>query len=117
MTAITNILVVEDEPLIAMMLEDYLEMFGRKVAGTAETVDDALGRVSGGGIDAAILDVHLRGGEKSWPVADALAEAEIPFILATGGSGDTIAEQHKGRPVLNKPFTADGVEAALKALG
>ncbi|WNO52875.1 response regulator [Stakelama saccharophila] len=116
MAALRNILIVEDEPLIAMMLEDFLDMLDRKVAGTAETVNEALEHVSGGAIDAAILDVHLRGGERSWPVADALAEAGIPFVLATGGSGDTIVPEHRGRPVLAKPFTMDGVEAALGEL-
>ena len=116
MTAITNILIVEDEPLIAMMLEDYLDMLDRKSAGTAESVADALALIDGGNVDAAIVDVHLRGGEKSWPVADALAKADIPFVIATGGSGDTIADAHRGRPVLAKPFTLEGIEGALAEL-
>jgi CheY-like chemotaxis protein len=114
MTEPQRILIVEDEPLIAMMLEDFLDALGKQVAGTAETVAGALARVGEGGIDAAILDVNLRGGEKSWPVADALAGAGIPFVLATGG--DTVADAHAERPVLAKPFTMDGVERALAAL-
>ncbi|WP_315764010.1 response regulator [Sphingomonas sp. Y38-1Y] len=114
MTERTRILIVEDEPLIAMMLEDFLDALGKQVAGTAETVAGALDQVARGGVDAAILDVNLRGGEKSWPVADALAAAGIPFVLATGG--DTVAEAHSTRPVLAKPFTMDGVEQALGAL-
>lgn len=110
----TRILIVEDEPLIAMMLEDFLDALGKQVAGTAETVETALDCVSSGGIDAAILDVNLRGGEKSWPVADALAQAGIPFVLATGG--DTLAEAHAERPVLAKPFTMDSVARALETL-
>ena len=111
-----KILIVEDEPLIAMMLEDFLDALDREVAGTADNVADALARIAEGGIDGAILDVHLRGGEVSWPVADALAAAGIPFVLATGGAGDTIAEAHRGRPLLPKPFTMDSVEKALDAL-
>ncbi|MEZ0497745.1 response regulator [Sphingomonas sp. IW22] len=114
MTEAKRILIVEDEPLIAMMLEDFLDALGKEVAGTAETVASALDRVAAGGIDAAILDVNLRGGEKSWPVADALAAADIPFVLATGG--DTVAPDHSSRPVLAKPFTMDGVERALSSL-
>ncbi|HTG39607.1 response regulator [Sphingomonas sp.] len=114
MTEAQRILIVEDEPLIAMMLEDFLDALGKQVAGTVETVASALDRVAAGGIDAAILDVNLRGGEKSWPVADALAAADIPFVLATGG--DTLAPGHTSRPVLAKPFTMDGVERALAAL-
>ena len=116
MTNARRILVVEDEPLIAMMLEDFLDMLGHEVAGTADTVGDALARVEAGGVDAAILDVNLRGGEKSWPIADALAGEGIPFILATGGTNDTIAEDHRERPTLSKPFTMDGVKQALASL-
>jgi DNA-binding response OmpR family regulator len=112
----TRILIVEDEPLISMMLEDFLEALDKQVAGTADNVSAALELVSAGGIDGAILDVNLRGGEQSWPVADALAAAGVPFLLATGGGDSSIAEAHRGRPVLAKPFTMDGVERALAAL-
>lgn len=111
-----RILIVEDEPLIAMMLEDFLDALDKQVAGTADCVSSALDLVAGGGIDGAILDVNLRGGEQSWPVADALAAAGVPFLLATGGGGDSIADAHRDRPVLPKPFTMDGVERALAAL-
>jgi len=112
-----RILVVEDEPLISMMLEDFLDMLGHQVAGTADCVEGALAAVQAGGVDAAILDVNLRDGEKSWPVADVLASEGIPFVLATGGSGDSIASDHRSRPTLSKPFTMDGVKQALAALG
>ena len=116
MRMLGNILIVEDEPLIAMMLEDFLEILDRTVAGSADSVAAALAIIDAGGVDAAILDVNLRGGEKSWPIADALAARDIPFVLATGGSGDAVVEEHRGRPVLQKPFTMDGVDKALAAL-
>ena len=111
-----RILIVEDEPLIAMMLEDFLDALGKEVAGTADSVAGALDLVAAGGIDGAILDVNLRAGEQSWPVADALAAAGVPFLLATGGGDASVIDAHKGRPVLAKPFTMDGVERALAAL-
>ena len=121
MTAVMSgprrILIVEDEPLIAMMLEDFLDALDCAHAGTADSVADALALVEKGGIDAAILDVNLRNGEQSWAIADALAAAGTPFILATGGGGDSIAEAHRARPVLSKPFTMDAVEKALDGLG
>lgn len=117
MTSPARILVVEDEPLIAMMLEDFLDLLGRTVAATADSVATAMAAIDQGGIDAAILDVHLRAGEKSWPVADRLAAAGIPFVLATGGSGDMIEPAHRDRPVLSKPFTMDAVEKVLNDLG
>ncbi|URW76641.1 response regulator [Sphingomonas donggukensis] len=111
-----RILIVEDEPLIAMMLEDFLDALDKEVVGTADTVAGGLELVEGGGIDAAILDVNLRGGEQSWAIADALAAVGVPFVLATGSGGDAIAEAHREMPVLAKPFTMDGVEKALAAL-
>lgn len=111
-----KILIVEDEPLIAMMLEDFLDALDRAVAGTADSVATALELVEAGGIDAAIMDVNLRGGEQSWPVADALTARGIPFVLATGGAGDMIAEAYRDRPVLSKPFTMDSVEKVLDSL-
>ena len=117
MPSLRRVLIVEDEPLIAMMLEDFLDALEREVAGTADNVAGALAQIEAGGVEAAILDVNLRGGEQSWPVAARLDELGIPFILATGGAGDTIAETWRNRPILSKPFTMDGVERALDGLG
>lgn len=116
MSSLSRVLLVEDEPLIAMMLEDFLEVLDRTVAGSADSVATAMPLIEAGGIDCAILDVNLRGGEKSWPIADALAERGIPFVLATGGGDDSVVEPHRDRPRLHKPFTMDGVEKALDSL-
>jgi DNA-binding response OmpR family regulator len=117
MGSLRRILIVEDEPLIAMMLEDFLEALDREFAGSADNVAGALAAIDRGGVDAAIVDVHLNGGEKSWPICARLAEAGIPFLLATGGAGDMIDEAWRDRPVLPKPFTLDAVERALDRLG
>ena len=117
MSGSQRVLIVEDEPLISMMLEDFLDALDHEVAGAADSVSAALELVGQGGIDAAILDVNLRGGEQSWPVADALAEAGVPFVLATGGAGDSVVERHRDRPILSKPFTLDNVEKVLNTLG
>ena len=111
-----TILIVEDEPLIAMMLEDFLDALGHGFAGPCDGVVSGLAAVHAGGIDAAILDLNLRGGETSAAIADALAQASVPFLFATGGSGDTIPDRHRDRPTLAKPFTMDGVKQALDAL-
>jgi len=116
MTDRTRILVVEDEPLISMMLEDFLEVLDRRVVGVADSVDTALAQLDGETIDAAILDVNLRGGEKSTPVAEALAARDIPFVFATGGTEEGVDERFRDRPRLLKPFTMDGVAKALDAL-
>jgi len=111
-----SVLIVEDEPLIAMMLEDFVDTLGHVVAGTADSVEAALERVAAGGFDLAILDVHLRGGEPCWPVADALADRGLPFVLATGGHVTPPPARHAAAPALPKPFTMDNVDKALAAL-
>lgn len=116
MTAPTRILLVEDEPLIAMMLEDFLDILGKQVAGSADSVAAALAVIAEGDVEGAILDLNLRGGEKSIPVAEALEERGIPFVFATGGGDDSIDPRFRDRPCLQKPFTMDGVERALGAL-
>ena len=116
MTARKQILIVEDEPLIAMMLEDFLDVLDQDVAGSADSVATALERVEQGGLDAAILDVNLRGGEKSTPVAEALERAGVPFVFATGGGDEGVDERFRDRPVLQKPFTMDGVAKVLAGL-
>jgi len=108
-----SILIVEDEPLIAMMLEDFLESMGHTVVASCESVEDALGHVDAGGFDVAIIDVQLRDGEKVWPVADRLAEAGTPFVLATGGHVEPPPARHAGAPVLAKPYTMDAIEPVL----
>ena len=110
------ILIVEDEPLISMMLEDFLDALGFRLAGCVDRVDDALAHVARGGFAAALLDVNLRDGETSWPVADALSDSGRPFVLATGGGNDAVPERHARVPVLSKPYTLDGVRDAFAAL-
>lgn len=112
-----RVLLVEDEPLIAMMLEDFLDALDRQHAGTADSVAAALSMVEEGALDAAILDVNLRGGEKSFAIAEALAAKNIPFVFASGGGGEDIAPEYRDRPMLPKPYTMEGVEQALAKLG
>jgi CheY-like chemotaxis protein len=108
-----SILIVEDEPLIAMMLEDFLETLGHKVVASCDSVDAALEHVEAGGFEVAILDVSLKDGRQVWPVADRLAAAGLPFVLATGGHVEPPPAAHAGAPVLAKPYTIDAIEPAL----
>lgn len=109
-----NILIVEDEPLIAMMLEDFLQSLGHEVSATCDNVRDALKAVQDGDFDLAILDVNLKG-ESVWPVAAELRERDIPFILASGGHVDPPPAEFKNVPMIDKPYTIDRVTPALEA--
>jgi DNA-binding response OmpR family regulator len=114
MSASRSILIVEDEPLIAMMLEDFLETLGHRVTASCESVDEALGAAEKGGFDVAILDVNL-GGENAWPVARKLREKRIPFVIATGGHVEPPPPEFANVPVIEKPYTVDRVTPALEA--
>ena len=109
-----SILIVEDEPLIAMMLEDFLETLGHNVVASCDSLEDALGHVEAGGFDVAIIDIQLRDGKQVWPVADRLAETGKPFVLATGGHVEPPPPEHADAPVLAKPYTIDAIEPAIE---
>lgn len=105
-----RILVVDDEPLIAMMLEDILDDLGCAVIGPALDVGEAEALAREAAIDAAILDVNLGDGT-SHSVAELLCERHIPFVVASGdGEANTVPG---AGGALNKPFWPVMVEAAL----
>jgi PAS domain S-box-containing protein len=103
MAAGEEVLLVEDEPLIGMMLTDMLSELGLKVDGPHTTVADAAVAAKGGGVKAAILDVNLNG-EKIYPVAEILSERNIPFIFITGYGGDSIDPRFANVALLQKPI-------------
>jgi len=97
--------------MIAMLLEDFIDLAGHKIAAMVASLDDGMAAVEAGGFDAAILDVNL-GRDKCWPLADALRDRGVPYIFATGG-GDTIPPEHASAPTLPKPYTLASLEAVL----
>lgn len=109
-----TILIVEDEPLIAMMLEDFLESLGHIVRASVDSVAEALAEVEQAAFDIAILDVNLKG-ENVWPVAARLRAREIPFVIATGGHVDPPPAEFASVPMIEKPYTIDRVTPALEA--
>jgi DNA-binding response OmpR family regulator len=110
-----SILIVEDEPLIAMMLEDFIRSLGHEVSGNCDSVGAALKVVEQGDFDLAILDINLKG-ESVWPVATALRARDIPFVLATGGHVDPPPAEFAGVPTIEKPYTIDRVTPIIEAV-
>lgn len=106
-----RILVVEDEALIAVMVEDMLAELGSVVVGPAAAINDALALVQTEAIDAAVLDVNVRG-ERIDPVAHALFERGIPVLFATGYSEIPIASLQQA-DVINKPYTQEKLARGL----
>lgn len=107
-------LVVDDEPLIAEMLCDWLMELGHEVAGPAATVDRALALIAeeAPGLAGAILDVTLRDGY-SYPIAEELYRRRIPFAFATGHSANLLEPRFHGAMTLMKPFVFDNLEATV----
>ncbi|GEO42253.1 response regulator [Skermanella aerolata] len=107
-----TILVVEDEPLVAMVLESIIEDMGASLVGPAASVEKALALIEAGGFTGALLDVNLRG-ERVDAVADALAAKGLPFVFTTGHGIDGIPAAHRHRPMLSKPFRDADITALL----
>ena len=98
------VLVVEDEFLLAMELEALLEQRGCRVLGPVATIDRALAVLDHHRPAAAVLDVNLKG-KRATPIAAALQDRGVPFVLVTGYSDVQLNEPElKGQPRLEKPL-------------
>jgi len=109
-----RVLVVEDEMLVLMILEDMLADLGCESVTAAATVAQALALVETDTFDVAMLDMNL-GGDRSYPVADALAARGVPFAFATGYGGHTL-DGYGERSMLKKPFQFDELVETLTGL-
>lgn len=109
-----RILVVDDEPLISMLVENWLGELGCEVVGPARTVADGLA-LADGQLDGAILDVNLAGGT-CYPLANALRSRGVPLAFATGDGGLDEGEGFEDPILLPKPFVFENVKEALEAL-
>jgi len=110
-----RVLVVEDEMMIAMLVEDMLLDLGCEVVGPASHLDDAIALARSEDIDFAVLDINL-GGRASFPVADVLKERGIAFVFASGYGTDGLVGSHTDARTLAKPFDLPDLEGALHAL-
>ncbi|HKI14893.1 MAG TPA: response regulator [Roseiarcus sp.] len=97
-----RILVVDDEPLISAMTEEWLSELGHVVVGPAHNLATAL-KLAEMDMDAAIVDVSL-GKDNAYPLADALSARGVPFALATGYGQDAIDPRYRAHSTLMKPF-------------
>ena len=109
----TRILVIEDEMLIAALLEDMLADLGHEVVGPVTRLNEALAAVAREDFDIAILDLHLNG-QSAYSVADVLIERGIPFAFAKGYGANGLPQKYRGRPVLQKPFAREDLQRTLK---
>jgi CheY-like chemotaxis protein len=110
-----RILLVEDEPIVAIALQDMIEELGHEVVGPAFHLTRALELAEIETIDAAILDVNMGDGH-SYGVADRLRARGIPYLFATGYGASGLEPGHEDSLVLPKPYREAQVAAALEKL-
>ena len=108
-------LVVEDEFMIAMLIEDYLSELGHEMAWQTDNIPEALQIIENNDdIDGAILDMNLRG-ESVRPIAETLRTKQVPFCFMTGyGAG--VATSHPDVPIISKPFDMAALRDTISIL-
>ena len=113
-----RVLLVEDEALVAMLLETILEDMGCVPVGPAGTVEEGLAMVADPApLDAALLDVNLAG-HQVFPIAEALKARSVPFVFSTGYGESGLPDEWRGHSTVQKPVTESAIRAALmKAMG
>lgn len=108
-------LLVEDEAMIALMLEDDLRDAGVEEVALAHTLRAGLDLARGGAFDLALLDVNLNG-ERSDSIADALEAREVPFAFSTGYGPRGLTARFRDRPCLTKPHGARELRRVVEGL-
>ncbi|HWK46966.1 MAG TPA: response regulator [Stellaceae bacterium] len=106
------ILVVEDEGMVAMLIEDMLTHMGHEVGAVVSRMEEALQIAKTGSFDLAIIDVNLDG-QPSYPVAELLTARGIPFVFATGYGRQGVDPKFAQVPTLAKPFVSKDLAKLL----
>jgi len=101
-----RILVVEDSPIVSLDTDEMLRAHGYHVVGPAPTMAIALELAQKEHIDAAVVDVNIRGG-KAYPALRILAQRGVPFLLTSGYADWSMPPEWQDRPRLQKPYSAE----------
>lgn len=110
-----RVLIVEDEPTLAFVLEETLIAEGFTIAGVASRLETALAIIETGTCDAAILDTNLVGVSAA-PAALALVSRGIPFLVLSGYSADQLEEPFSGALHVQKPCRPERLIQALRSI-
>ena len=105
-------LVVEDEALIAMLVEDMIHDSGGEMVGPAAKLSDAVDLARNAQADVALLDLNL-GGALAYPVADVLRQRGVPIVFTSGYGSAALIQRFQDCPILDKPFDQRSLEQAI----
>jgi DNA-binding response OmpR family regulator len=108
-----RVLIVEDEAMIAGLIESILSAAGWSVVGPVGTLERALDTIEREGLDAALLDVRINGHD-AFAVADVLMKRNVPFIFVSGFTRKQMPPRYRDCAYIAKPFTPDAILALLK---
>jgi len=107
-----RVLVVEDEALIAMLVEDMIHDSGAEMVGPAAKLTDAVDLARNAQADVALLDLNL-GGALAYPVADVLRQRGVPIVFTSGYGSAALIQRFQDCPILDKPFDQRSLEQAI----
>ena len=110
-----RVLVVEDEAMIATLLESILADAGCSVVGPIGTVGRALETLECDKVDVALLDVSVNGRD-AYPIADKLKERNIPMVFVSGFSQQNMPSRYRRYAYLAKPFEPEAILAMLESV-
>ena len=110
-----RILIIEDSPVVGPFTAELLADLGCSVVGPAPNMATARQLIESEPVDAALVDIHIRG-ERSFGLCEMLAARGVPFMLTSGYADWQMPDEWTSRPRLQKPYTIEQVEGALKAL-
>jgi len=110
-----RVLIVEDEPIIALLLEDMIDELGMTVSARASTLAEARELAEAPSFDAAILDINLHG-QMSYPAAELLARQGVPLVFVSGYARDRMPPLLANAPLVPKPYQPHQIAAALASV-
>lgn len=110
-----RVLVVEDNPLLALDIDEALRASGAEVVGPALDIDSGLSLVRADALDGAVLDIDI-GGTPVWPIARELKEDGVPFVFVSGDIEKGIPDDFTGAVCLAKPAQAETILATVAAV-
>ena len=110
-----RVLVLEEQPAIALLLTEMLEALNCRVIGPAKRLHRALELLAADEVDAAIVDVKIKG-EPSCAVAEELIRRGIPWAFASSNNADPVARRYPAVPLIIKPYSSAHIERVLEQL-